>query len=61
MSLPFGAKPQRTRNRLEALLRRMAAGLPRVNRITDVYNAVSITHGIPSAVRTCPTTRAHHG
>src|SRR6202012_2822236 len=36
----FGAKPQRTRNSLEALLRRAPAGLPRVNRLTDLYNAV---------------------
>src|SRR3954466_10096895 len=33
----FGAKPQRTRNSLEALLRRAGSGLPRVNRLTDVY------------------------
>ena len=43
----FGAKPQRTRNSLEALLRRAASGLPRVNRLTDLYNAVSVTHQIP--------------
>lgn len=43
----FGAKPQRTRNSLEALLRRAASGLPRVNRLTDVYNAVSVLHRIP--------------
>jgi DNA/RNA-binding domain of Phe-tRNA-synthetase-like protein len=43
----FGAKPQRTRNSLEALLRRAATGLPRVNRLTDVYNAVSVLHQIP--------------
>lgn len=43
----FGAKPQRTRNSLEALLRRAAAGLPRVNRLTDVYNAISVRHQIP--------------
>lgn len=43
----FGAKPQRTRNSLEALLRRAAAGLPRINRLTDVYNAVSVLHQIP--------------
>jgi len=43
----FGAKPQRTRNSLEALLRRAAAGLPRVNRLTDIYNAVSVLHQIP--------------
>jgi DNA/RNA-binding domain of Phe-tRNA-synthetase-like protein len=43
----FGAKPQRTRNSLEALLRRAGAGLPRVNRLTDVYNAISVLHQIP--------------
>jgi DNA/RNA-binding domain of Phe-tRNA-synthetase-like protein len=43
----FGAKPQRTRNSLEALLRRTANGLPRVNRLTDLYNAVSVLHQIP--------------
>ena len=43
----FGAKPQRTRNSLEALLRRAEAGLPRVNRLTDVYNAISVLHQIP--------------
>jgi DNA/RNA-binding domain of Phe-tRNA-synthetase-like protein len=44
----FGAKPQRTRNSLEALLRRAAAsGLPRVNRLTDLYNAISVIHQIP--------------
>ena len=43
----FGAKPQRTCNSLEALLRRAGSGLPRVNRLTDLYNAVSILHQIP--------------
>ena len=43
----FGAKPQRTRNSLEALLRRAASGLPRVNRLTDIYNAVSVLHQLP--------------
>jgi DNA/RNA-binding domain of Phe-tRNA-synthetase-like protein len=44
----FGAKPQRTRNSLEALLRRAAgSGLPRVNRLTDLYNAISVIHQIP--------------
>jgi DNA/RNA-binding domain of Phe-tRNA-synthetase-like protein len=32
---------------LEALLRRAPAGLPRVNRLTDLYNAVSVLHQIP--------------
>ena len=44
----FGAKPQRTRNSLEALLRRAASpGFPRVNRLTDVYNAISVLHQVP--------------
>jgi DNA/RNA-binding domain of Phe-tRNA-synthetase-like protein len=43
----FGAKPQRTRNSLEALLRRAESGLPRVNRLTDLYNAVSVLHQLP--------------
>jgi DNA/RNA-binding domain of Phe-tRNA-synthetase-like protein len=43
----FGAKPQRTRNSLEALLRRASSGLPRVNRLTDVYNSISVLHQIP--------------
>jgi DNA/RNA-binding domain of Phe-tRNA-synthetase-like protein len=43
----FGAKPQRTRNSLEALLRRAQTGLPRVNRLTDLYNAISVLHQIP--------------
>lgn len=43
----FGAKPQRTRNSLEALLRRAEGGLPRVNRLTDIYNAISVAHQIP--------------
>jgi DNA/RNA-binding domain of Phe-tRNA-synthetase-like protein len=43
----FGAKPQRTRNSVEALTRRVEAGLPRVNRLTDLYNAVSVLHQLP--------------
>jgi DNA/RNA-binding domain of Phe-tRNA-synthetase-like protein len=43
----FGAKPQRTRNSLEALLRRADSGLPRINRLTDIYNAISVIHQIP--------------
>lgn len=43
----FGAKPQRTRSSLEALLRRVDAGLPRVNRLTDIYNAISVKHLVP--------------
>lgn len=43
----FGAKPQRTRPSLEALLGRISVGLPRIDRITDTYNAVSVTHLLP--------------
>ena len=43
----FGAKPQRTRNSLEALLRRQPGGQPRVNRLTDLYNAISVRHQVP--------------
>jgi DNA/RNA-binding domain of Phe-tRNA-synthetase-like protein len=43
----FGAKPQRARNSLESLLRRTTSGLPRVNRLTDIYNAVSVRHQVP--------------
>ena len=43
----FGAKPQRTRNSLEALLRRVEPGLPRVDRLTDLYNAISVIHQVP--------------
>jgi DNA/RNA-binding domain of Phe-tRNA-synthetase-like protein len=43
----FGAKPQRTRNSLESLLRRAPSGLPRVNRLIDLYNAISVLHQVP--------------
>jgi DNA/RNA-binding domain of Phe-tRNA-synthetase-like protein len=43
----FGAKPQRTRPSVEALLRRLDAGLPRIDRLTDAYNAVSIGNLVP--------------
>lgn len=43
----FGAKPQRTRNSVEALTRRAATELPRINRLTDIYNALSVKHQIP--------------
>jgi DNA/RNA-binding domain of Phe-tRNA-synthetase-like protein len=43
----FGAKPQRTRNSLEALTRRAEKGLPRVNALTDIYNAISVLHQVP--------------
>lgn len=46
----FGTKPKKTRNSLEALSQRITkagGGLPRVNRLTDIYNAVSVKHQIP--------------
>jgi DNA/RNA-binding domain of Phe-tRNA-synthetase-like protein len=43
----FGAKPKKTQSSVEALLKRVDAGLPRVNRLTDIYNAISIKHQIP--------------
>ncbi|AXH97400.1 B3/B4 domain-containing protein [Ornithinimicrobium avium] len=43
----FGAKPQRTRNSLESLTRRASVGLPRVNRLTNIYNAISVLHQVP--------------
>lgn len=43
----FGAKPQKTRNSLEALTRRAEAGLPRINRLTDIYNAISVKYQVP--------------
>lgn len=43
----FGAKPQRTRNSAEALLRRVGEGLPRINALTDAYNSVSIRTQTP--------------
>ena len=43
----FGAKPKKERSSLESLLCRVEDGLPRVNRLTDIYNAISIKHRIP--------------
>ncbi|MCI3934860.1 B3/B4 domain-containing protein [Streptomyces sp. AN091965] len=45
----FGAKPSRTRNSAEALAKRALtdAGLPRINTLVDVYNAISVAHLVP--------------
>ncbi|MFG3281046.1 B3/4 domain-containing protein [Streptomyces sp. NPDC048111] len=45
----FGSKPNRTRNSAEALARRALAdgGLPRINRLVDAYNAISVAHLVP--------------
>ncbi|MEV4097725.1 B3/B4 domain-containing protein [Streptosporangium saharense] len=41
----FGAKPQRTRPSVDALVRRMP--LPEINLVVDAYNTVSVRHGLP--------------
>jgi DNA/RNA-binding domain of Phe-tRNA-synthetase-like protein len=44
----FGSKPSRYRSSVEALLRRaIGDGVPRINRLVDIYNAVSLAHVIP--------------
>ena len=43
----FGAKPKRTRPSVDALLRRAPEGLPRIDRLTDIYNAISVHHVLP--------------
>jgi DNA/RNA-binding domain of Phe-tRNA-synthetase-like protein len=43
----FGVKPREARSSVEALLRRVPEGLPRIDRLTDAYNAVSVMHLMP--------------
>ena len=43
----FRVKPREARSSIEALLRRVNGGLPRIDRLTDVYNAVSVRHLLP--------------
>ncbi|GAA2935354.1 B3/B4 domain-containing protein [Streptomyces enissocaesilis] len=45
----FGTKPSRNRNSAEALARRALsdAGLPRINLLVDLYNAISVAHLVP--------------
>lgn len=43
----FGVKQRVARSSAEALLRRVDAGLPRIDRLTDVYNAVSVRNLTP--------------
>jgi DNA/RNA-binding domain of Phe-tRNA-synthetase-like protein len=44
-----GSKPSRTRNSAEALAKRALsdAGMPRINLLVDLYNAISVAHLIP--------------
>ncbi len=45
----FGVKPRVARSSVDALLRRAGSdnGLPRINGLVDVYNAISILHRVP--------------
>lgn len=43
----FGVKPRVARASFEALMRRVDKGLPRIDLLTDIYNAVSIIHRVP--------------
>jgi DNA/RNA-binding domain of Phe-tRNA-synthetase-like protein len=45
----FGAKPKRYQCSAEALIRRIEAGegLPSINRLVDLYNAVSVRWAVP--------------
>ncbi|MSV52099.1 MAG: hypothetical protein F2892_07480, partial [Actinobacteria bacterium] len=45
--LGFGVKPRAARSSVESLMRRAEAGLPRIDRLTDVYNAVSVLNLLP--------------
>jgi DNA/RNA-binding domain of Phe-tRNA-synthetase-like protein len=43
----FGAKPKRTSPSVLALIKRAGSGLPRIDPVTDLYNAISVTHVLP--------------
>lgn len=43
----FGVKPRDARSSIESLLRRVGDGLPRIDRLTDTYNAISVRHRVP--------------
>ena len=43
----FGAKPSDYKNSAEALTRRAVKGLPRINPLTDLYNALSVLYSVP--------------
>jgi DNA/RNA-binding domain of Phe-tRNA-synthetase-like protein len=45
--LSFGVKPRQGRSSVEALVRRIEVGLPRIDRLTDLYNAISVEHLVP--------------
>lgn len=43
----MGLKPRDARSSFEALMRRAEGGLPRIDPLTDLYNAVSVSYQIP--------------
>lgn len=43
----FGVKPRQAKSSVEALIKRAESGLPRIDRLTDTYNAVSVLHRTP--------------
>lgn len=43
----FGVRPKRTPPSADALRQRLDRGLPAINRVVDIYNAVSVEHAIP--------------
>ena len=45
--LSFGVKPRVAKSSFEALLKRCASGMPRVDLLTDAYNAISVINLVP--------------
>lgn len=43
----FGAKPKKTSPSSLALLKRVDAGLPRIDPVTDLYNSISVLNAMP--------------
>ncbi len=43
----FGVRPRSAVSSVESLVRRAADGLPRIDRLTDHYNAISVAHLVP--------------
>lgn len=45
--LGFGVKPRVAKSSVEALVKRSANGLPRIDLLTDLYNYISVRHLVP--------------
>lgn len=45
--LSFGVKPRVAKSSFEALLKRCATGMPRVDLLTDAYNGISVINVVP--------------